>query len=287
MITIELRGGLGNQLFQYALGRFLEIHNKVAIRYDTSKLWSDYTKRNCELSLFQTRWRFGDFPILPEQKIIHERKRYSIVCDRIGINTHRYNYQTHVQQSAWDLYMQGFWQSYKYFEAIKNILISELQPREILDMQNLDIINRMQSENAVSVHIRRGDFQKVTLSGIHIAGKHWHTIVPLSYYHNAMALIRKQVANPVFYIFSNDPDRCKKQFVWDHYRFVTHNTGANNYKDMILMSHCKHNIICNSTFSWWGAYLNQYIKSIIIAPKKWYNVAIDTKDLLLPGRHKI
>lgn len=260
------------------------MNTEAIIAYDTTYLWSDHAKRNCELQLFTVHWQFGEFSPQKDQSLIRERSWYNIIGDKLWIDTWRYNYHEAITKCDVDAYVVWFRQSYEYFHHIRDLLLHDIVPEQAMDEKNQSLIDIFKNENAIAVHIRRWDFQTVRLSTIHLKGKHRHSIVPLSYYQEAITLIKNKISSPVFYIFSNDIQWCKDIFVWSEFHFVEHNTWKESYKDMILMSQCKHNIICNSTFSWWGAYLNNNKDKIVVTPQKRYDAPLNTKDLLLPDR---
>ncbi len=137
---------------------------------------------------------------------------------------------------------------------------------------------QIESTNAVSLHIRRGDYVKVKETN------DFHGVCSIAYYETAIELITNKINDPVFYIFSDDMDWVKKNFnIRQNHVFVDANDAATNYEDMRLMSLCKHNIIANSSFSWWGAWLNPSSSKTVIAPKKWMkDPSIETIDLI-PG----
>ena len=141
-------------------------------------------------------------------------------------------------------------------------------------MQNADIAEKISQVNAVSLHVRRGDYisdKKNAFIGV----------CTLDYYKTAIEKIKTQVDNPVFFVYSDDINWVKNNLVIDKTAvFVNHNRGQESYNDMHLMSLCKHNIIANSSFSWWGAWLNTSPDKIVIAPKQWFANMQDTSDLL-------
>ncbi|MFA7284753.1 MAG: alpha-1,2-fucosyltransferase, partial [Candidatus Absconditabacterales bacterium] len=121
------------------------------------------------------------------------------------------------------------------------------------------IVREMEQTNSIGLHVRRGDYVGSALGGI----------CDKTYYENAIEFIKSKVQNPTFFIFSNDIQRCKDNLkTGDKSHFIDGNKGENAYKDMVLMSHCKHNIIANSSFSWWGARLNNNPEKIVIAPMR-------------------
>ena len=164
-------------------------------------------------------------------------------------------------------YILGYFQSSMYFEEYNKDIIDLFQFKSISSI-NSSISNKIQKCNSVSIHIRRGDY---------LGLKRYANICNEEYYKNAISYILTNVDNPHFYVFSNDSKWSSvfiEQFGID-YTIIKHNEGDDSYQDMYLMSKCKHNIIANSSFSWWGAYLNQNNGAIIIAPKKWDNTDSD------------
>lgn len=144
-----------------------------------------------------------------------------------------------------DSYYFGYWTSYKYFEDIMQDIRRDFTFIPVLDVANQKLSNMIQSCNSVSLHIRRGDYllEKNTM---------YRGICTEGYYENAIKYVQANVDNPFFFVFSNDIEWCRKNVRVDNVVFVDINHGVDSYKDMQLMSICKHNIIANSTFSLWG-----------------------------------
>jgi hypothetical protein len=173
-----------------------------------------------------------------------------------------------------DVYLDGYWQSDLYFKDIRNILLSELQPIAKPGKENQALLEKMEEENSVALHIRRGDYLSNPL-----AAKH-HGVCPLHYYQEAIQIIVSKVQNPHFYVFSDDLEWAKKNLDLQFpVIFVGNNKGDQAFQDLRLISNCKHQIIANSSFSWWGAWLNLNPDRIVIAPKKWFLVDKDTSTL--------
>jgi len=173
-------------------------------------------------------------------------------------------------------YLEGYWGSEKYFKDIENIIRKEFTLKDKPDAINQKMISRIKNCDSVSIHIRRGDyiFDEKT--------NKYHGVCNLDYYLKAIALVAKKVKKPYFFIFSDDIRWAKQNL---HLKFpcvyVNHNIGKKDYEDLRLMSNCCHNIIANSSFSWWGAWLNKNKDKIVIAPKKWFtDKSINTKDLI-------
>ena len=274
MIIVKLNGGLGNQLFQYALGRHLAEINQVPLKLDIS--WFDKGIRNYELNYF--RIKAG---LATQEDNVSVTKMTTRWRHRIDRNITQkllpYYLKNHVQEknTGFDLnilkvgdnaYLTGYWQSEKYFKPIESVLRSELLFREPMDEKNLTLVQKIQHVNAVSLHVRRGDY---------VSNPEYRQMFgtcDLDYYKKAVALISTKVSDPHFFVFSDDPGWVKENIkVNAPTTFVIHNQGTESYRDMQLMSLCKHNIIANSTFSWWGAWLNANPGRIVITPEKWFS----------------
>jgi len=157
------------------------------------------------------------------------------------------------------VYLHGGFQSEKYFMNCADSIREDFTFRSI-DPKNASIAEQMQEQESIAIHIRRGDYVQSP----------YHNTCSVDYYLSAMQRVEATVAKPFYYIFSDDIDWVKEQLnISADHEFITHNNGDDSYKDMYLMSQCRHNIIANSSFSWWGAWLNQYGKKVVIAPEDW------------------
>ena len=174
--------------------------------------------------------------------------------------------------------LEGYFQSEKYFIQIKSLLLENFKWLSPASGIKLKLIESIQAVHSVSLHIRRGDFveNKVINS--------FHGLCDINYYERAISEINNSMKNPTFFIFSDDINWAKKKFGWiPSVIFIDHNKGKESFWDMRLMSYCKHNIIANSSFSWWGAWLNTNKLKIVIAPKIWFNdsiINLQTEDLI-------
>lgn len=287
MIITKLIGGFGNQMFQYAAGRRAAYKNNTELKLDTSwfKNPEGATKRDYSLNIFNIEEAFAtkeeinklkggnqDLLVLFYKKILKFTKPYykqSYVVQRF------FHFDKNILKVNDKTYLQGHWVSERYFKDIKNIIKREFTFKDKPDVANQKMINRIKSCNSISIHIRRGDyvFDEKT--------NKYHGVCDLDYYFRAVDLIAKKVKKSYFFIFSDDIKWAKQNlYLKFPCVYVDHNTGKKDYEDMRLMSECKHNIIANSSFSWWGAWLNQNKNKIVIAPKKWFqDESIDTKDL--------
>ena len=175
--------------------------------------------------------------------------------------------------------LEGYWQSEQYFADQHKIIRERFRFKSKISEKNREILNRIVDSNSVSVHIRRGDY------AINSVINNIHGLMGKEYYNQSIALLSSKITKPVLFFFSDDINWAKTSFnqlcnSYDTF-FINHNTGKDAFEDMRLMSNCKHNIIANSSFSWWGAWLNKNPEKIVIAPQLWFNDAsIDTKDLI-------
>ena len=164
------------------------------------------------------------------------------------------------------LYFKGFYQSERFFADIKDeVRESFTFDKNKANSRSLNMLEILdKDENAVSLHIRRGDY---------LQPKHWATtgsVCQLPYYQNAIAEMSRRVASPSYYIFSDDIAWVKENLPLQNAVYIDWNTDEDSWQDMMLMSHCKHHIICNSTFSWWGAWLNPNMDKTVIVPSRWF-----------------
>ncbi len=236
---INITGGLGNQLFQYAYGRKLEIINKKKVIFDIS-FFNNINNKDTPRPFLLDRFNINpksEFTNIPEKYLIRLIKKIF-----------------HNITGKYPLY-----QSEKYFRKIKDIILMEFIPVSPLTTKVQDIVNNIRSKNdSVSIHIRRGDY---------VNNPH-HNLCDLEYYNQAINYIKEQIQSPFFFIFSDDIGWVKQNLKLENCIYIS-NPDLKEYEEMIIMSQCKNNIIANSTFSWWSAYLNKNYDKIIIAPKQW------------------
>jgi hypothetical protein len=287
MIVVKLMGGLGNQLFQYATAKVLSKKLNCKVYFDLSFLKNfnskNFTKRKYELDIYNL-----PITIIPKHELyiffikniynnIFIKKKYKNIKNKYINYTPIYDPNLIDLQSS--TYLDGYFQSYKYFENIKLDLFNELNLFNfILEKDNLlNIYNEIKNCNSVSIHIRRGDYA----NNSHI--NNIHGTCSLKYYNEAINYIFKKHKNVKFYFFSDDINWCLENFHNSNFIFL--NPSQIPSVDLYLMSNCYHNIISNSTFSWWSAWLNNNEMKDVIAPKKWFKnsmLNITTHDLCPP-----
>lgn len=271
MIIAKISGGLGNQIFQYAAGRSLAIANNCELKLDLS--WFELFKlhNGYELSRFAIKAEIANTNEV-FQLVRYQSRWVKALRKRIGLSNkahfveYGFSFCPDFMKLTQPVYIDGHWQSYKYFESISPIICTELEPINQLSDASLRIAEKITKVDAISVHVRRGDY---------LANKainKVHGVIEVDYYMKAIQRIRKTIPSPHFFVFSDDLEWAINNLgLQDEGTFVSHNKGASSYEDMRLMNLCKHNIIANSSFSWWGAWLNQNKNKIVIYPKKWFN----------------
>lgn len=192
-------------------------------------------------------------------------------------------FDKNVFNSPSDTYVDGYWQTEKYFKGIESDIRKQFTFKTPPSEKNKQTIERILEKNAVSIHVRRTDFISDA------ASRSIYSACGIPYYKESVRLIADRVSNPHFFVFSDDMDWTKENLKIDFpTTYVDFNNSETNYEDMRLMSLCKHNITANSTFSWWGAWLNEYDKKIVVTPKKWFNSAARSDiDLVPHGWKKI
>ena len=174
------------------------------------------------------------------------------------------------------VHLMGYWQSPRYFGEIADVLRRDFTPLTPLDPANAAVAAQIDACDSVSLHVRRGDYVANPTTA------KYHGICSIDYYQSAIALMRRKVASPHLFVFSDDPDWVRDNLAFDvPTTFVAANSADHGYRDMQLMTRCKHHILANSSFSWWGAWLNPSSDKIVIAPKNWFAApGIDTRDLV-------
>ena len=282
MIVSKLQGGLGNQMFQYAIAysysKTVYIDFSFLKKHKSSN--HQFTKRDFELSLFP-HLKYYEFTEFLRNLYFSNNRKYRLLRKffRIKINIIRQKENEFISiEKNNNIYLDGFFQSEQYFLSKRKELLSVFK-FPALDNNNEAIRNKIIAHsNSVSLHIRRGDYLKEEV-------KKYHGILDQKYYDSAIEIIKKKYNDVHFYVFSDDEDFAIEQYGNLENFTIVKGNSKNAWKDMALMSYCKHHIIANSSFSWWGAWLSTYKDSINIAPKKWFNpeVALFNIDDFVPS----
>ena len=258
MIIVKLVGGLGNQMFQCALGLRLAIKFSEPLYFDLIH-YKHQGSRTFELDVFG----FRSAEVSATTKFLikltnkFRQKDKSIYCEKSLARDES------VFKTPHPVYLTGFFQSYWYFEDIKLEIKERFRFTKPLGEANESIASVIKELDFVSIHIRRGDY--IYWNNLDAS----HVLCGMDYYEKALGLIRQKVKDCKIFVFTDDAEWVKTNLAFE-YTLIEGNTGKNSWKDMYLMSLCKRNIIANSTFSWWAAWLNSFDEKIVVAPKKWY-----------------
>ena len=270
MKKLIMTGGLGNQMFQYSYLTLLRHHGeRVALDtslYNYTTMHNGYElkrvfgidERRHDVSWLNTLWI---------RLLLKIRPSILLTEESLGFET-----QTIKSRP----YIKGEFQSELYFKDIENI-IRDVYEFKNIDEQNMKVARKLHLEDSVSVHIRRGDYLNHPL---------YERICTEDYYYQAVGMVQGRHPDSSFYVFSNDCDWSRgffeKNFKNVKFEVIDINRGDKSYQDMYLMSQCRHNIIANSSFSWWGAWLNTNPEKMVIAPKVWINAPVEKYINIVP-----
>lgn len=292
MIVVKLQGGLGNQLFQYAIGKRLSLFYNTPLKLDTSFFnmqvlikTEGVTPRKYELDQLNIQADIAipdDIQLFSNSNnLMHRVKKYFTQSKYITEKNFRFD--PGFLSFGENCYLDGFWQCESYFKEVVNVLKNDFSCRFTLDKINVDMEAKIRAANGVSIHIRRGDY-------IHnAASKRFHGTCSMKYYQEAIELISKKLTDPHFFIFSDDMQWVANNFKIDFAStLIDINNDSSCVNDFQLMSACRHHIIANSSFSWWGAWLGNFNNKIVIAPKVWFaDLSVDTSTILPETWYKL
>ena len=271
MRIVYVQGGLGNQLFQYAFFRYLVKKGYRRVYLDGT---AGFISKHGGFELKRL------FPAIATDKRVLPRwkARPPYLFAEFFRLIFRIDLRTNEEEPAGrKLWWKAHWQEYRYPEFVKDEIVKSLEFIPATDEKNKTLQQQILSTNAVSIHVRRGDYLKPRFRPV------FGDICTVEYYDEAIQYIRQKVENPQFFIFSDDIDWAKENVSPKDAIYVDWNRGKESFRDMQLMSCCKHHIIANSSFSWWGAWLNQYPEKLVVCPAKWFHhFPAENADKLLP-----
>lgn len=285
MIISNLIGGLGNQMFQYAGARALSIDLDTKLMLDASDFVGYELHHGYELErVFQipvtiaTNADLDNLLGWQKSKLVRRLLRklpFKLIGSKHLIFEPTFRYWPGIESVNDGSYLMGYWQSELYFSHHAATIRNDFSFKSELSPKNAAIASHIQSVNSVSLHIRRGDYVSDVKTSSTIG------LCSPAYYEQAIAKICERVKHPEFFIFSDDMAWVRSNFRIDFpCHFVDHNKGLDSFNDMRLMSLCKHHIIANSSFSWWGAWLNTSPEKIVFAPQNWFTNGTDASDLI-------
>jgi len=286
MIIIRLKGGMGNQIFQYALGLKLASLLNTELRIDLSSLLDrskgDFVYRDYDLSIFQIPDNFLNAPgflktiYRPKLSLVTKLFRQYLDRGRTHIKEKHFHFQPEILAAPQaNAIYEGWFQSYRYFAGMEEVLRKQLVFKNPILPKSKELLQRIKSTNAICLNVRRTDFLKVDALNT----------TSLDYFLTSAKHMATLVDQPSFFIFSDDIDWCKENILLDHpVEIVDHQHKGEKFGNyMQLMIACQHYIIPNSSFAWWAVWLNQNPDRKVIAPKNWFNDKnIDTSDLVPP-----
>jgi hypothetical protein len=248
MVTVKLQGGLGNQLFQWAFAKSLSYKHNVDVYLDKSLYLN-------QVGITEREFSLNKFPNIKYNiNTTTNTNRFIIISDD-------FRYKEYNFEKTNSYYFDGYWQSEKHFKNIKEIILKEL----FLDFDLHNIIPI--KNNSISLHIRRTDY--VSSNGL-------HPVQSIDYYKKAIDVIGDY---DYIYVFSDDINWCKNNLNFPNMVFIE---GNDNVTDLCLQSMCKNNIIANSSFSWWGAWLNKNEDKKVIAPSNWFGPNMPYSGDIIP-----
>ncbi len=274
-IILREFGGLGNQFFRYAALRYYAKRHGAEMTISIDPEWNAQSfgyPRPCLLQHYSIpapmeerslseRILFTEKPWLRFVSAPFTRAMRSQVFVQRPSDRYFFSPDVPVRRTTKTLYLLGYWHTYSMVDKVADELRSELRLKKPAQGKNLEVLERIRRSQSVSLHVRRGDCKNPATLRVEL---------PLEYYAIAISTLKERLANPTFFVFSDDIPFVKGYLPQDIQAvFVDHNDDFSAHEDMRLMSSCQHHIIANSTFSWWGAWLNSRPDKIVIAPKQW------------------
>lgn len=295
MITVKLIGGLGNQLFQYAFGTSLAQKLSQETVYDISWFVHE-SSRELKLNSLGLSLKYktlGSFYAMLKELAIYTsgRSRFIRFFKPLQRLETIYEFKTAlfstiVKEKDFDMdkikynknyYFDGYWQNPKYFQDIRNIILKNIKFHEFQNARDLNWQNQICGSESVAIHIRRGDYVNDPKTN------QYFETCSLEYYQKASEHILSKYPKANFFLFTDDPDFVEANFGFLANATLVSDSGRSDIDELNLMHLCKHFIIANSSFSWWGAWLSQNPGKIVIAPQKWYrNAETNKKCKIVP-----
>lgn len=271
MIIVRIWEGLGNQLFQYAYAKSVELRRGEMVYLDWNHcnnriLDERLTMRECQLKNFRITLKNYDnvekyYFFLDGSNVVHKSIKY---LAEQGVYPYKYyeekdvSYKPELLNLKGNYYVQGWFQNALYFSDYEDVIRKEILPKKKIKLDK-ELRGILEKQNTVAVHIRRGDYKKL------------NNTLELGYYEQAVKEFNNRIEKPYFCIFSDELEWVKRNIKLDGKCFyVNEDRRLTDYEELMVMSRCRHNIIANSTYSWWGAWLNNNKDKIVVGPKNWF-----------------
>lgn len=279
MIIVNLKGGTGNQLFQYALGRHLALKNNDVLKLDVdglaraNKTGDIYRPFNLEAFAFEKNLATPSEVRALKYPYAIVSKGWRFLCFKLSRDKNT-TFNPAVLDWSGDIFLDGYWQSPRYFDAIRDVLLEDLQLKDGFGAAAERYAEQIKRSAAVSLHVRRGDYIKNPRVLKEFG------VCSTEYYTAAMKTIEAAIPSPTYFVFSDDIAWVKEHLPVGSDAVFIEGTDITDVEELMLMSLCRHNIIANSSFSWWGAWLNQHADKMVVAPTPWFNMNIYDRDLI-------
>ncbi len=285
MIVIRLRGGLGNQMFQYALGKRITKQLGTTMKLDLTSLLKTHKRKNVTDRDYQLDIFKLDTQFLVQPRLLKTFDKYGLnflsqfIKETQLLGIKKYKEKTFtveewlVDNPKDDILYSGYWQSEAYFESVEEDLRKDFEFEEELSLEAQAIYDNISTVNAVCVHMRRGDY----------VNNQMFNSSNLEYFYKASEYINQNTNKPHFFVFSDDPEWCKINVKFEQdFTIVDYQTTKKKFKeDLQLMSSCKHFVMSASSFSWWAVWLSNKKDNIVVAPEPWFlNSDNDVSDLV-------
>lgn len=266
MIIVKLMGGLGNQMFQYAIGRNLSLKHNVPLKIDLSFLNNrnmspNFVYRNYELDIFNINadFSFDDVDVDQIFTINEPISQYTQYSHELM------NQSDSLIQSGMSIILDGHWQTPLYFEKFEHQVRQDFTFRdkiELADIKITDMLKAITDSESVLINIRRTDYLNTD----------FHGVMGMDYINTAKSIMGIKVKNPHYFIFSDDIEWCSQNLNDSNMTIVDHSYKGDRFTYYLqLMSRCKNFIIPNSSFAWWAAWLNDNPEKLVVSPKAWFN----------------
>jgi hypothetical protein len=291
MIVVQLLGGMGNQMFQYAVGRHLAVKNKAELKVDTSILLDHrpgvhVVNRHYDLDVFQPSlsiatswdvWRYNWHGLGLAGKVAG--RVHQLIVGNPTTREKSFEFDPSILSLTGEIYLAGLWQSYRYFREIKGIIRADFKLRFPLEGNAAVLQLKIESCHAVCINVRRGDYvtDPPTAQSLGFVG--------LDYYSNAVATLRAKREELKYFVFSDEVEWCQQnfQFLGENVTFVGHEYAGPKFSWYLeLMQSCKYFVIPNSTFAWWGAWLSRSPEKTVIVPRRWFRHGKTSDNDLIP-----
>jgi len=293
MVFIYMNGGIGNLLFKYAAGLGLATKLNVPLKLDKSyyhekhyagdKL-NDFFDIPSFANILENIFNISTIESTETEMAFFRHSLFRKVLERLKpyykrriFREQRFSYDPNFFKANPNVLIKGYWQSEKYFSHVTSLVKKELTFKKSIQEKNKSFVDRLNQGVSVSLHLRLGDYLS------HPVSKKIHGALPIEYYQRSVNHLQATINERIqFYIFSDDIEWAKNNLhISADVTFIDNSFNLTDADEMYLMSQCKHNIIANSSFSWWAAWLNDNPEKIVIAPQKWFNDGIrDTQDLI-------